>query len=166
MRGWQQLQNKLLGAQGCECRRYESERYKGYRNERYKGYRSEVHKGCEAERYKGYRAERHRGCGAEGRRGCDAYKGNRAEMLVGVQEVGCCSGSKVHTVEQYPALEGRGPFPSDLSRQKWTDQPRMCCQPGQHAAHLHSRLAVQVLSSRICALCQALLVYVKYRWFV
>ena len=36
-----------------------------------------------------------------------------------LQVVGCCSGSKIHTVEKYPGLAGRGPLPSDLSLQKW-----------------------------------------------
>lgn len=41
-------------------------------------------------------------------------------MYVGhVQEIGCCSGAKVHTTERYKGLAGRGPRPSDLSDQKW-----------------------------------------------
>lgn len=41
-----------------------------------------------------------------------------------MQEVGCCSGKKVHSVERYPGLGGRGPLPSDMSHQKWGMQPR------------------------------------------
>lgn len=66
----------------------------------------------------------------------------------GMQEVGCCSGAKIQTVQQYPALEGRGPFPSDLSPQTWADQPSMqqpagashlycCVLPVKHAHEYH-----------------------------
>ena len=36
-----------------------------------------------------------------------------------LQEIGCCSGAKVHTTERHKGLAGRGPSPSDLSGQKW-----------------------------------------------
>lgn len=42
-----------------------------------------------------------------------------AHLCGRVQEIGCCSGAKVHTTERYKGLAGRGPRPSDLSEQKW-----------------------------------------------
>ena len=57
---------------------------------------------------------------------------------VHVQEIGCCSGAKVHTTERYKGLAGRGPRPSDLSDQKWGAPRKGNSGNGELKAELHS----------------------------
>ena len=55
----------------------------------------------------------------------------------------------MQTLPPYPALEGRGPFPSDLSRQKWADQRSIHLLSGLPVWHVEG---VQDLSQQSCSL--------------
>ncbi|DBB03856.1 TPA: hypothetical protein ACH3X1_012948 [Trebouxia sp. C0004] len=70
-----------------------------------------------------------------------AYLPEQAPTPLEAEEVGCCSGKKVHTVERYPGLGARGPLPSDLSHQKWGMQPRGQSDSGHHtnASSIHKQ---------------------------